>query len=77
MARKELLRHDKNFFAYGFVHDYNEAYVSYHSRFSVVMCIKRNMLLLQNYTIRTGYKILQWLTINSKSSNENEIMDYT
>lgn len=62
MARKELLRHDKNFFAYGFVHDYNEAYVTHHSRFSVLMCIKRNMLLLQNLirdnTIRTGYKIL-------------------
>ena len=48
MAGKELLRHDKNFFAYGFVHDYNEACVSHHSRFSVLMCIKRIMLLLQN-----------------------------
>ena len=48
MARKELRRHEKNFFAYGFVHDYNEACVSHHSRFSVLMCLKRIMLLLQN-----------------------------
>ena len=57
---------ERIFFAYRFFHDHNEACVSHHSRFSVLMYVKRIMFLLHNLFLRSK--------INPKSTTENEIM---